>query len=105
MYRLKNDILTLKGVGDKTAKLFNKLNIYSIEDLLLSVPRGFTCYEEPKEPTEAEHEKMIAVPAVPISGSIISKKTGRYNIALAKVNCGNAIVSVRFFNMPYIRIC
>ena len=103
MYRLKNDILTLKGVGDKTAKLFNKLNIYSIEDLLLSVPCGFTCYEEPKEPTEADHEKMIAIPAVPMSGSIVSKKTGRYNIALAKVNCGSAVVSVRFFNMPYIR--
>ena len=103
MYRLKNDILTLKGVGDKTAKLFNKLNIFSIEDLLLSVPRGFTCYEEPKEPTEADHEKLVAIPAIPVSGSIVSKKAGRYNLALAKVNCGSMIVSVRFFNMPYIR--
>ena len=103
MYQLKNDISTLKGVGEKTAKLFHKLNIYSIEDLLLSVPRGFTCYEEPKEPTEADNEKMTAISAVPIAGSIVSKKTGRYNIALAKVNCGNSVVSVRFFNMPYIR--
>ena len=103
MYQLKNDISTLKGVGEKTAKLFHKLNIYSIEDLLLSVPRGFTCYEEPKEPTEADNEKMTAISAVPIAGSIVSKKTGRYNIALAKVNCGNSVVSVRFFFLSYIR--
>ncbi len=103
MYRLKDDVLTLKGIGEKTAKLFYKLNICSIEDLLLNVPRGFTCYEKPKEPTEGDNESLIAVPAVPIGGSIVSKKTGRYQIAVAKVNCGNTIVSLRFFNMPYIR--
>ena len=103
MYRLKNDILTIKGIGEKSSKLFNKLNIYTVEDLLLSVPRGFTCYEEPKEPTEADNEKLVAIYAVPMSGSIVSKKTGRYNISLAKVNCGSTVVSVRFFNMPYIR--
>lgn len=103
MYRLKNDILSIKGIGEKSSKLFNKLNIYTVEDLLLSVPRGFTCYEEPKEPTEADNEKLVAIYAVPMPGSIVSKKTGRYNISLVKVNCGSAVVSVRFFNMPYIR--
>lgn len=103
MYYLKNDILTLKGIGEKTAKLFYKLNINSIEDLLLSVPRGFTCYEEPKVPTDTDNEEVVSIPAIPVSGSIVSKKTGRYNIALAKVNSGGSIVSVRFFNMPYIR--
>lgn len=103
MYRLKDDILTIKGVGEKSAQLFHKLDIYSIEDLLLHIPRGFTCYEEPKEPEEADQETIIAIEGIPVSGSIVSKKTGRYQIALAKINCGSVMVSVRFFNMPYIR--
>lgn len=103
MYRLEDDILKVKGVGNKTADLFHKLNIYRIEDLLLSIPGGFTLYEEPKEPEESDHEKVVAISAVLAAGSLVSKKTGRYHISLFKVRTKEKTVTVRFFNMPYIR--
>lgn len=103
MIRLTDDIISIKGIGEKTAKLFYKMNIYSVEDLLLNLPKGFTCYEEPVCPKDEDNGMIISIPAVPISGSIVSKKTGRYTISLAKVKSMDKVVSVRFFNMPYIR--
>ena len=103
MIRLTDDIISIKGIGEKTAKLFYKMNIYSVEDLLLNLPKGFTCYEEPVCPKDEDNGMITSIPAVPISGSIVSKKTGRYTISLAKVKSMDKVVSVRFFNMPYIR--
>jgi len=103
MIRLSDDIITIKGVGDKTASLFYKMNIYSVEDLLLNLPKGFTSYEEPVCPSKEANGSLIAIPATPVAGSIVSKKAGRYNISLAKVKSMDAMVSLRFFNMPYIR--
>ena len=34
-------IRELKGIGDKTAALFARLNIYTIDDLLLHYPVGY----------------------------------------------------------------
>lgn len=103
MYRLNDDILSIKGIGEKTAKLFHKLNIFSIEDLLLNIPKGFTSYEDAKIPEEADNDKLISVPAVLVPGSVVTKKTGRYNFSLAKINCSGIVITVRFFNIPYIR--
>ena len=38
---LLSDINTIKGIGNKTAKLFRKKNINTIFDLLWSLPRDF----------------------------------------------------------------
>ena len=35
---------TIKGVGEKTAKYFNKLGVYTIEDILLFFPRTYLMY-------------------------------------------------------------
>ena len=44
---MKRDIRTLKGIGDKTAKLFEKLGIRTIEDLLEYYPRDYEEYRPP----------------------------------------------------------
>ncbi len=103
MIRLSDDIIKVKGIGEKTADLFRKINISSVEDLLLNLPRGFTCYEEPVCPLPEHNEKLIALAASVIPGSIVSKKAGRYTLSMAKVQCEERIVQIKFFNMPYIR--
>ena len=104
MLRLSDDIVQIKGIGDKTAELFYKMDICSVEDLLLNLPKGFVCYEEPVIPKPEDNGSIIAIPAFPIAGTIVSKKNGRHHFSMAKVNCPDGTtVSVRFFNMPYIR--
>ena len=37
---------SLKGVGDKTEKLFQKIGVITTEDLLEYFPRNYDAYEE-----------------------------------------------------------
>ena len=61
-------ISDLKGVGDKTEKLFQKLNIYTIGDLLRYYPRGYEIYEKPVLIQDAEEGKVVTV-----TGNIFGK--------------------------------
>ena len=38
---------TLKGIGEKTGKLFEKLGIFTVGDLLSYYPRAYDTYEAP----------------------------------------------------------
>ena len=50
---VKEKIGALKGVGEKTEKLFYKLDIRTVEDLIRYYPRGFEIYEDPVPISEA----------------------------------------------------
>ena len=40
-------ITVLKGIGEKTAGLFAKLGVETVEELLHDYPRAYDAYEEP----------------------------------------------------------
>ena len=44
-----DDILSIKGVGEKTARLFRKIGIDTVEDLIHDYPRDYVVYPEPKK--------------------------------------------------------
>ena len=54
-------IREIKGIGEKTEKLFEKLNIYTAGDLLRYYPRGYDVYEEPIPVSEVEEGKICTV--------------------------------------------
>ena len=56
----QSKIHEIKGVGEKTEKLFAKLGIYTVGDLLRYYPRNYDVYEE----------------AVPIAGGWKSELAG-----------------------------
>ena len=58
----KTPLRELKGVGDKTEKLFQKIGITTTEELLRYYPRTYDVYEEPVEIASAEEEKTVEIP-------------------------------------------
>ena len=40
-------ITSLKGIGEKTAKLFAKLGVETVEELLNDYPISYDAYDEP----------------------------------------------------------
>ena len=54
-------IETLKGIGEKTAKLFEKVGIRTIDDLLHYYPRGYDTYGEPKAIGELSEDETGTV--------------------------------------------
>ena len=56
-------ISSLKGIGDKTAALFEKLGVYTVADLLAYYPRAYDAFEEPVERImEAIHSVLERTP-------------------------------------------
>ena len=58
---LLSPIDTIKGVGEKTTKLLNKLGVYTIEDILLFFPRTYLIYPNPSKPDKDSVGSLISV--------------------------------------------
>ena len=70
----KTPLRELKGVGDKTEKLFQKIGITTTEELLRYYPRTYDIYEEPVEQpgTEsADFDYNSGRPERPSSSSLV----------------------------------
>ena len=70
-----DSLRTLKGVGDKTEKLFFKLGIYDTDDLLHYYPRNYDAFEAPVDIADLEEGTVKAVSAAAFT--LLLQKAGR----------------------------
>ena len=54
-------IREIKGIGEKTERMFQKLNIRTVGDLIRYFPSGYDIYEEPVAVSELEEGRTAAV--------------------------------------------
>ena len=54
---LKDDISSLKGIGEKSAGLFHKVGVFSLMDLLRYYPSSYIRYPEIKKACEMHARK------------------------------------------------
>lgn len=69
----KTPLRELKGVGEKTEKLFQKIGITTAEELLRYYPRTYDIYEEPVEIASAEEDKTVSIRATITTGIYINQ--------------------------------
>lgn len=99
---INDSIGTMKGVGPKTAALFAKLNIYTMDDLLRFYPRTYLSYAEPVEIMEAEVGEWVAIRANIQSYVDIKKiRNLRLVTCMAKDTSGN--VKLLWYNCPFLK--
>lgn len=79
----QSKIHEIKGVGEKTEKLFAKLGIYTVGDLLRYYPRNYDVYEEAVPIAEVEDGRTVTV-----TGIIF----GRVQVCADKANAGDAVL-------------
>ncbi len=60
----KAGVGTIKGVGEKTEKLFEKIGVYTVDDLIHYYPRGYEIFGEPVPISEVEEGKVARSAAV-----------------------------------------
>ena len=98
----KSKISELKGIGEKTEKLFQKLGVYTIGDLLRYYPRGYDVYEAPVSIGELEEGKISAV-----TGAVYGKVqvSGGRNMQTTVLNLKDVTGTLRvvWFRMPFLR--
>lgn len=98
----QSKVSELKGIGEKTEKLFQKLNIYTIGDLLRYYPRSYDIYEEPVPIANIEEGKVLTV-----SGNIFGKvqvaSMKNLQITTAYVKDLTGTLKIVWFRMPFLR--
>ena len=93
---------TLKGVGEKTEKLFQKIGVYDTEDLIRYYPRNYDTYETPANIADLNEGTVKSVSAAVCTGVYVSSGRGK-QIITTTVADSSGKLSVIWFNMPYLR--
>lgn len=93
----------LKGVGEKTRELFEKLGIHTVEDLLTYYPRDYDEYQPPITIGEIDNKIVAAIEGVIVKKLDIQRK-GKLQVikGLIRDNRGETL-PVTWFNMPFLR--
>lgn len=92
----------LKGVGEKTEKLFSKLGITDTESLLRHYPRNYDAYEEPAAIADLAENTVQAI-SIAVTGSVYLNKVRNLQIVTVTVSDKSGKLPVVWFNAPYLR--
>lgn len=93
---------SLKGIGPKTAVLFEKLKVHTIDDLLRLYPRTYLSYDEPVDISEAEIGTRVTIKAT-IQSYVDVKKIRSLMLVTCMVKDGTGAVKLTWFNSPFLK--
>lgn len=97
-----SSITEIKGIGEKTAALFHKLNIDTVGDILLHYPRTYVQFPEAKhvdEVTEGENAAVIGR----VLKSPVVRRTKSMPITVTSIGAMGVDMELVWFRMPYIK--
>ena len=102
--KLDASITKVKGIGDKTAQTFEKLNIFTVEDVLFHFPRNYFRYPEPitVEGITSLQESQFAIRAV-VKKSPSSRNGRNMNITTLTIGEAPKKLELVWFRAPYIK--
>ncbi len=97
------DIKKLKGVGDKKAILLNKLNIFTIGDLITFYPRTYLNYGEIINLCDITPSDNLCSVKGCLKFDVLAYNNGERIISKAKIYDDTGSLKLIFFNNPYIK--
>ena len=102
--KLNSPIVKVKGVGDKTAQTFEKLNIFTVEDVLFHFPRNYFRYPEAITVDEITllQESQLAIRAV-AKKTPVSRNGRNMNITTLEIGEAPKKLELVWFRSPYIK--
>ena len=98
---LKESIRTIKGIGEKSEKLFNKLGINTVEELLSFYPREYDIFGSIEPVGNASEGKTIII-EVSLSARPQLLKRKNLNIIQCRVRDASGSIMVVWFNMQFL---
>ena len=93
---------TLKGIGEKTAKLFEKVGVRTVDDLLHYYPRGYDTFEEPKPMGALEDGAVMAVGGCLKNGAS-GHHFGSASMVTASISDMTGRLRLVWYHMPYLK--
>ena len=98
----RQPVNSLKGIGEKTGKLFEKLGVVTIDDLLAYYPRAYDAYEAPVPIGQLKEQTIMAVESALVRGADLVR-LGHMQIVSVQLKDLTGSLQVSWYNMPYMR--
>ena len=98
-----SELTNVKGIGDKTVKLFQKLGLYTVRDLLYYFPKDYEKFEEPKSVSEVEHGGIVTIRAKIPNQNMELRKAGRLVLLKFYLLEDGKRVDITYFNMAFLK--
>ena len=102
MLDLNKDVKYVKTVGPNRVKLLNKLNIYTLKDLIEYYPRDYEDRSKPKNLYECIDGEEVLIEAM-ATGKINEMHKGRMTISRLIVKDQTGTCYITWFNQGYLR--
>ncbi len=98
---LAESVVNLKGIGEKTGKLFNKCGVYTCRDLIYYFPRTYDKFESPVRACDLKEGEVCSV-SLTIIGNIMRRKVRNLSIISFEAGDQTGKVKMTYFNAPYL---
>ncbi len=103
MMQLNDPITELKGIGEKTATLYHKLNIFTLDDLMKHYPRDYEEWRDIVKIGELKVNQVYAVRAMVINAPQTIHIRKNMSITTVHIRDDSGACDIIYFNMPYIK--
>lgn len=101
--RLTDEITNIRGIGEKTALFYHKLNIYTVHDLIQYYPRDYEEWKDIVLISEICTDQVQAIRAT-VSGAPQTVHIKRnMSITTVQVKDSSGTCELTYFNMPYMK--
>ena len=96
------ELKSIKGLGDKTEKLLNTLDIYSVEDLLMFFPYKYIEYNIDDIDEISEDKNVIIIGRID-SVPLIRRIKSNFNILTFRMFTSGKIIKVTIYNRAFMK--
>ncbi|MBP3567526.1 MAG: ATP-dependent DNA helicase RecG [Lachnospiraceae bacterium] len=100
--QISDCIDSVKGIGDKTRALFEKLNVNTVGQLLTYYPRDYETFSGPA-PIASLREGNVGVVEASVSRISETRVGGRINILTCVAADPSGSITLTWFNQPYLK--
>lgn len=97
----RESIDSLKGIGEKTGKLFQKVGVITVGDLLVYYPRAYDTYEEPCPIGELKPDQVMTVAGMLYKTPDV-KRYSHIQVITTTLKDMTGTLLLTWYNMPYL---
>jgi len=95
-------INVIKGIGEKTEKIFHKLRIETVQDLIEHYPRGYEVFEKPVQISQIQEGCTLSIEAS-IGMTPKMKRVRNLQILSVQVKDSSGVLNLTWFNMAFLQ--
>ena len=99
--KITDSVIKVKGIGQKSAKLYEKLDIRTVGDLLCHFPRGYERYDMPVLVSQTEDGTVRTVEGI-LTAAAKPVAAGSRRMIVARIRDISGEMDLRWFNSPFV---